>query len=69
MSTGRTSSGEIVQQRIKHEWTHVGANVFGRRGDPWSARLVVAAGQIRRDKLDAAFLHTNEPAYTQDGDD
>ena len=47
----------------------MGANVFGRRGDPWSARLVVAAGQIRRDKLDAAFFHTNEPAYTQDGYD
>lgn len=68
MSTGWTSSGEILQQRIKLERTHMGANVFGRRGDHWSARLVVAEGRIRRDKLDAAFLDTTEPAYTGSDD-
>jgi hypothetical protein len=66
MSTGWTPSGEIVQQRINHEWTHIGANVFGRCGGPWSAPgLVGAAGRIRRHELDAAFLSTNEPGYAR----
>ena len=53
MSTAWTPSGEIVQQRINHEWTRIGTNVFAR-----TARLGVR-------RLDAAFLSTNEPGYAR----
>ena len=67
MSTGLTPSGEIVQQRINHEWTHIGANVFvpPQRRDLGVPQLVGAAGRICRDELDAAFLSTNEPGYAR----
>ena len=65
MSTAWTPSGEIVQQRINHEWTHIGANVFGPAATVGVPRLVGAAGRIRRDELDAAFLSTNEPRYAR----